>query len=240
MELCMLMMFHFFLQEVPASCRTRSMWAAGVSYIAFPPYLLQLPKKGSLSSLGMWHQTTFLCHTCFTCFAFLFSAHTPPSMPCDLSVCLASVCPYLILCSSSSLSHNYYPSFSPHLPHLSDPSMSQEVTKTPPALLSGFPFFPIFLSLCHALPLLLYHWNSVSLFFFISGSVCLWLLLHAHTFHIKTLLPNPFKFELLNVSVLFPKQKYVPRCCVPEVSVKVACACTCEMCWTSHAYTGGM
>lgn len=85
------------------------------------------------------------------CFTFLFSAHTYPSMPCDPSVCLASVCLYLILCSSSSLSHNYYPSFSPHLPHLSDPSMSQEVTKTPPALFSGFPFFPIFLSAIHCL-----------------------------------------------------------------------------------------
>lgn len=52
------------------------MWAAGVSYVAFPPYLFQLSKNGSLASLGMWHQTTFLYHTCFMCFTFLFSAHT--------------------------------------------------------------------------------------------------------------------------------------------------------------------
>lgn len=237
MELCMLMMFHFFLQEVPASCRTRNMWAAGVSYIAFPPYLLQLPKKGSLSSLGILTPDNFsVSHLFYVFYLSFLCTHTP----------FHALWPFCLSCLCLPISHSLFLQlpFSQLLSLFLSPFAPSvwpfHVTRSHKDSSCSVLWFPLFsdFPVCHSLPLLLYHWNSVSLCFFIFGSVCLWLLLHVHTFHIKTLLPNPFKFELLSVSVLFPRQKYVPRCCVPEMSVKVACACTCEMCWTYHAYTG--
>lgn len=79
-----------------------------------------------------------------------FSLHThTSSMPCHPSDSLPSVCLYLMPCS-----HKFYPSFSPHLLHLSDPSVSQEVTKTPlhvSCLALWFPFFFHF-PLCFSVP----------------------------------------------------------------------------------------
>lgn len=81
-----------------------------------------------------------------------------------------------------------------------------------PARLSSFPFFSIFLSvsLCHALSLLLYHWNAVSLFSFISGPVCPWFVLHAHTFHTKTFYPVTLDSSCSMSLCYFPGRNVCP------------------------------
>lgn len=68
----------------------------------------------------------------------------------------------------------------------------------------------------------------LSVFLHLSFSFCLFLLClsQAHMFHIKALTLHSFKLELLNLSVLLPRQKCMPRCCVPERSAKTAHAGT--------------
>lgn len=119
-----------------------------------------------------------MCHTCFMCFTFLFSAHTPLPWPLTLLSVLPVSVYTSILLFSCSLSHNYYPSFSPHLPHLSDPSISQEVTDSSLyfllcSLVSPFyPFSSLFLSayivslavpLKFCFPVFLHPWFCLSL-----------------------------------------------------------------------------
>lgn len=239
MDLCICWWCYiYFLQEVPVSCQNQEQ----LHHFCTLP-VSAAPKWFTCYLRDVTPDNFVVSHLFYVFYLSFLCAHTP--LPCPVT--LLSVLPLSahtsILCSSSSHSQFLSLILSPFAPS----AWPIRITRSHKHSSSCFllcslvsPFFPIFLSvsLWHALSLLLYHWNSVSVFLHLW--FYLWFLLQAHTFHIRTLLPSPFKFKLLDVSVLFPRQKCVPRCCVPEVAVEVVRAGTREMCWTSHAHTDEM
>ena len=243
MESRTLMMLRLFLKKVLASRQnqehvsSRSHWHRCLHLTCF-----SCPEKICLQVWGCGTEH-FICVTLHSSIC-VFHLSFLCSLPCPLwPFCLFSLCPPmpLFLCRSSSLSANFYPPFSPRFPCLTclTPMYhwgSQRPLSVLPLLcLLVSPFFP-----CSS-PFTSLH-VSVSVFLHLSFSFSLsvWYLSQAHTFHIEALLPSSFKLEFLNLSVLFPSQKYMPRCCVWEVSVKMAHAGTFGMCQTSHAHRGEM
>lgn len=138
----------YFCRKFQLLVRTRSMWAAGASYTAFLPYLFQLPKNGSLESLGMWHQTTFLCHACFMCCTFLFSAHTHP-FHALWPFCLASfsVPPAPFLSISVPLSLPIFPICLTPLYHKKSQRLKALCAPCSALWFPSFPHFPLSFSL---------------------------------------------------------------------------------------------
>lgn len=205
--------------------------------LLFAPHLFQLSIKVSPSG---WAVTpdNFSVTLCYSLY-FLFSV--PTHAPYDPSVCLVQP----ILCSSSSLSPNFYPFFSPHFPCPTCLTLSMSLGVSAlsfcpllhPLVPPYFPFFTV--SLLHALSLLLYRLGFLSvclclsaflLSFSSSPSVCCSDVCHRHTHFTSNHFFQFFKLELLSLSMLFPRQVCMPRCCVPEASLKAHHAGTAEMC----------
>lgn len=141
-----------FVQGVPASCQNQE-YVSSWSYIAFPPCLFQLSKNGSLASLGMWQQTTFLCHTSFMCFTFLFSAHTP---------LFHALWPFCLSCLCLPIRHSLFPQIlspfhSPFAPFVWPLCITRSHKDSSLCFLLGsllslvFPFSSLFLCAMHCL-----------------------------------------------------------------------------------------
>lgn len=234
MELCMLMM-----QEVPA-CQNQeyvSRWSQLHCFSTLPVSAAQkwftcklrdvTPDNFSVSHLFYVFYLSFLCK------------HIPLPCPVTLLSCLCLPTPlslFLQLPFSQLLSLF----LSPFAPFVWPLCITRSHKDSSLCLLLWslfFPFIPfssLFLSTMHCLSCctteILFLCFPSSLVLSVSG----FYYMHTH-FASKHCYSVPLNSSY-SMSLLYPRQKYVPRCCVPEVSVKVAHAGTCEMCWTSHAH----
>lgn len=130
------------------------MWAAGVSSVAFWTSPVSAAQKWFTCKLRDVTPDNFGVSHLFYVFYLSFLCTHPPSMAFDSSICLACICLYLhspfLLLPFSQLLSLFLSPFAPSVWPLHI-TRSHRLLFVLPALLSGFPFLPIFLSVSFCL-----------------------------------------------------------------------------------------